>query len=180
MGGFIFAFTPFMPSHGTQLSLLSWSTIQVNKACLSIILGFLFKNWSWLWAWHNYISGVSFLMDKHNYTVSWKFRSFYSKQWAIHMFIFCQFCHHCLSEITTISFKSPFHLVLDIRKCLKLNNMLQYISNRLFCCFSFIIAMVNRILCLWNSVGRRLRETWGGPIRNQLCILQGVPLKSPP
>ena len=47
------------------------------------------------------------------------------------------------------------------------------ISNRLFCNFSFIIAMINRIPRRWNSGGRRLRETWGGPIRNRLCILGG-------
>ena len=36
-------------------------------------------------------------------------------------------------------------------------------SNKLFCCFSIIIAMVNWIPRLWNSSGRRLGETWGGP-----------------
>ena len=51
------------------------------------------------------------------------------------------------------------------------------ISNRLFCCVSFIIAMVNRIPRLWNSGWRWLRETWGGPIRNRQCIL-GLPIRT--
>ena len=33
--------------------------------------------------------------------------------------------------------------------------------------------MVNRIPCLWKSGGRKLRKTWGGPIRNRPCILGG-------
>ena len=42
-----------------------------------------------------------------------------------------------------------------------------------FCCFYNILAMFNRILRLLTSGGRRLRETWDGPIRNCLCILGG-------
>ena len=49
----------------------------------------------------------------------------------------------------------------------------------MFCCFSFIIAMVNIIPCLCNSGGRRLRESWGGPIQNRLCILRG-PIRNRP
>ena len=37
----------------------------------------------------------------------------------------------------------------------------------------FIIAMVNKFPRMLSSGGRRLRETWGGPIRNRLCILGG-------
>ena len=33
--------------------------------------------------------------------------------------------------------------------------------------------MTNSIPRLWSSGGRRLKETWGGPIRNRLCILGG-------
>ena len=45
------------------------------------------------------------------------------------------------------------------------------------CCFSFITAMVNIIPHLLNSGQRKLRETWGGPIRNRLYIL-GEPIRN--
>ena len=45
------------------------------------------------------------------------------------------------------------------------------ISNRLFCCFSFIVAMVNWIPRLWKSSGRRLSGTPEvGPYRSVPAI----------
>ena len=61
--------------------------------------------------------------------------------------------------------------------CFWVKQIKHSISSRLFCCFYFIIAIINRIPRLWNSGGRRLRETWGGPRRNRLCIL-GWPIRN--
>ena len=47
------------------------------------------------------------------------------------------------------------------------------ISNRLFCCISFIVAQGKKIPRLLNSGWRRLRETWQGPNKKHLCILGG-------
>ena len=65
------------------------------------------------------------------------------------------------------------HIYLKIVSCTNENENTITISKRLFCCFSFIIALINRILRLWNSGGKILRDTWGGPIQNHLCILGG-------
>ena len=48
-----------------------------------------------------------------------------------------------------------------------------FISNRLFCCFSFIVAHCNTIPRLLNSGWIRLRKTWRGPNKKHLCILGG-------
>ena len=65
-----------------------------------------------------------------------------------------------------INYADHIHLAFKLKRW-----RCQSISNSFCCCFSFVIAMLNRIPRLLNSWGRILRETWDGPIRNRLWIL---------
>ena len=69
--------------------------------------------------------------------------------------------------------KCFYILFLLLESLLHLGKIENYISNRWLCYFSFLIAINNRNPRLWNSGGRKLRETWGGPIKKRLCILGG-------
>ena len=94
---------------------------------------------------------------------------------------FLKLFHCIIREDQSVSVFIFHHLCMKVIQRFEVKSWLIYFIKHIqfqnvfffLCFFSFIVAIVNKNPCLWNSGAKRLRETWGGLIRNRICMFGG-------